>query len=603
MALNVEDSTARNPQGHSKGPSGGQNLSIGMSSRMAAFGSGGDMFEKIYTHFAEKVKLLNESIKTGEKYHVLKLLKQRHGLNYSGVIVTVTHGDLTCAHTIMVEKTGDYPDVITENMGGQRYEIMRTPADALDQKYMQAVVNFVAESLNVPAASVVPVDGALLPNEFDVSNENTIMDVFANAINAIDSEIAIQSKDYTGICIPDILNNFRNGKFFVNLFFNNAENVITDATGMPIRQDICVALTFKNTAQSNNRSVNQGEDSIDVLKVYGYVDFEFSAPVPMQNFVASQKFIPNFIITHIDSGIIPTPDVLLLAVASTLAINEDFNWLQAFRPRPEKKGEIDFNDIGALNVEGNIENNPQGFGAKLKTKAKEFTMADFNKAVQMLIKPTMMISIDLPKAGPDTWITSVLGYAKFNRSQAAITRIYRSLATLIGNEQAVNPNVPIFVEGTNKIHGGFYRTKEGIFDLRNLSNYLAVANFVAETNQQPLLVAQYTNSLYSEMIPSDIRAAERKKFIDNMSNDNAVVKQFYDRVTFTNDFLVMLVNTLKAAGFNPMFTNMGMANEMFQRRSVGNFGGAMLGQDIRLVSGGNAFAGYNAMNLNYNRQY
>jgi len=45
----------------------------------------------------------------------------------------------------------------------------------------------------------------------------------------------------------------------------------------------------------------------------------------------------------------------MLGVVSCLSINEDMNWLQAFRPSVVRKGESDLNDIGALNIEGNIE--------------------------------------------------------------------------------------------------------------------------------------------------------------------------------------------------------------------------------------------------------
>lgn len=578
-------------------------ISFGMSSRMAAFGSGGEVFEKLYQKFQEKVKALNESVKSGEKYDVTRLLKERYGVNYSGIVLSVTKDDVTTAHVYMIERTGEYPTPLVETISGVRYEILRTPSDALDEKYINCVTTLLSETLNVSSNNIIVVDGELIPNEVDVTNDVQVMDIFVNGLNAIESELALHQQKYTGINISDVVNTYRNGKFFVNLYFNSYDNVIHDSTGMPIRQDICVSLSFKNMTQQNTRSVNLGSDSTDILKVYGYIDFEFTNPVGVGNTILTQKFIPNFVITHIETSklFIPTPDLVLLAVASTLSINEDYNWLQAFKPRPEKKGEIDFSDIGALNVEGNIENNMAGFGTKIKTKSKDFTMMDFNKAVQMLIRPNMMISIDLPKAGPDTWFTSVFYHAKFNRNSGAVNRIMNALNVLT-NGISGNVNVPIFADISNKIHGGYYKTKDGIFDIRNVSNYLAVANYIIETNQNPILIAQYTNTLYNEMIPADIRAAERKKYIDNMTNNSTVIKQFYDRVTFTSDFLVLLVNSLKSAGFMPIFNNVGMSNDIFSRRSSANFGNAMLGQDVRLLSANNAFSGF-YMPFNYQRTF
>ncbi|EKD89564.1 MAG: hypothetical protein ACD_33C00045G0031 [uncultured bacterium] len=577
-------------------------VSFGLTSKLSAFGNGGETFDKLHLKFQEKIKQLNENVKSGEKYTIIKMLKQNAGLNYSAIIVAETAEDCTAAHVLMIEKTGEYPNPLIETIAGVRYEIIRTPADALDQKYVQQAQKLVAETLGVDVNTVVIVDGSLVPNEYDVNNDNLIQDLFVNTLNSVDSEIAIQVNKYAGINIADIINNYRNGKFFVNLFFNNNDSVIYDQTGMPVRQDICISLSFKNTATQNNKSVNQGNDSVEIVKTYGYIDFDWVGPMINGNMVGTQKFVPNFIITHIDSPLVPTPDIVMLAVASVLSINEDMNWMQAFRPNPGKKNEIDYNDIGALNTEGNIENSNTGFGKKINTKTKEFSLMDFNNAIQALVRPNLMVSIDIPKAGPETWFTSVFCYSKFSNSEKAIKRVYDSIAILTNGNNTINTAVPIFADISNKIHGGYYKTKDGIKDIRNLSSYLSVANYVSDTNQQPILISQYTNTLYNTSIPNELRAAERKKFIDNMSNNTAVYKQYYDRLTFSGMFLMNLVNSLRHIGFAPIFSNMGAVNDMFQRRSTTDFSGAMLGQDARFMSSNNMFGNF-FMPGNYNRQF
>lgn len=602
MSINVNNAQGGN-QG--KGNTGGNNTaeaSFGLQSKLAAFGNGGETYDKLCQKFQEKVKILNENIKSGEKYAVIKLLKQNAGLNYSAIILAETLDDCTSAHILMIEKTGEYPQPLYETIAGVRYELVRTPADALDQKYVAQAQKIVAETVGVEMNTVVIVDGTLVPNEFDSTNDNLIQDLFVNTINSVDCETNIQVKNFTGINVADIVNNHRNGKFFVNLFFNNSDSIIYDQAGMPIRQDICIALSFKNTNTQNSKSVNQGSDSIEIVKTYGYIDFEWVGPVINGNSISSQKFVPNFIITHIDSPLVPTPDIVLLGVSSVLAINEDMNWMQAFRPSPARKNETDYNDIGALNIEGNIENDPTGFGKKINTKAKEFTLMDFNNLIQRLVRPNLMISIDVPKAGPETWFSSVFTCVKFNNNELAVKRIYDAVRTLTNGNTNINTSVPIFSENSNKVHGGFYKTKDGIKDIRNLSSYLSVANFISDTNQQPVLISQYTNTFYNASIPNELRAAERKKFIDNMSNNNSTYKQFHDRLTFSGQFLMNLVNSLKHTGFAPIFSNMGAANDMFQRRSTGDFTSAMVGQDARFMGNNNSFNNFN-MPFNYQRMY
>lgn len=574
---------------------------FGISTRLSAYGSGGEVFEKLYESIQKKIKFLNEEIKTEEKYSVIKLLKQNAGLNYSAIIVAETYNGVTAAHILMIEKTGDYPEKLIENIAGVRYEITRTPADALDDKYITQATQIVAETLKVDPSSIVIVDGTLVPNEFDVTNEALVSDLINNTLNSTHSEINIRVFDYKGVNISNLLSNNRNGKFYINLYFNPEEANFFDQTGMPIRQDICIALSYKVNNNQNNRSINQGNDVYDIVKTYGYIDFEWS-PIIVNNMAASQKFIPNFIITHIESSVAPTPDILMLGVASVLAINEDMNWMQAFRPTPGKKNEIDFNDIGALNIEGNIENNPSGFGKKYDTKSKTFTIAELNKYIQTLVRPNLMVSIDVPKAGPETWFTSVLQYIKFRNSKEAYNRVNEYISTLTNGIYQPG-NFPMFVELSNKIHGGFYRTKDGIKDIRHLNCYLAVSNFIADTNQSPVLIAQYTNTLYNTSIPAELRCAERKKYIDEMSNKTAVYKQYYDRLTFSAGFLMNLVNSLKMAGFSPIFTNMGLINDMFQRRSTSDFSTALLGMDARILGQQNSYGSWLGMPYSYNRTF
>jgi len=565
--------------------SGLQSLPVfGISSPLSHHGSGGEMFEKLFEKLSAKAKILNEEIKTEERYDVVKVLKQAYGINYSAIAVVETITDSVSVHVLMVEKTGDYPEKVIENISGIRYEITRTPADALSEdRYLKSVQKAVSDTLKVNINNVVIIDATLVPNEFDVTNDNLISDLFNNTYHAIHSENVVKTTDYKGINIPDLLQEYKNGKFFINLYFNGEDTSYFDQTGMPVRQDVCIGLSFKVNQGNNNRAINQGNDTRDIVKTYGYIDFEFIGNAPVNGMMSTQRFIPNFVITHIEASCAPTPDIMMLAVTSVLAINEDMNWMQAFRSTPARKNEIDFNDIGGLNIEGNLENSQTGFGKKYDTKSKTFDVAELNKYIQTLIRPNILISIDVPKAGPDTWFTSMFQYIKFNNNKAAYDRVNNFLVHMTNGIYQSN-NLQVFNDTSNKIHGGYYKTKDGVKDIRHLSSYLAISNYIADTNQNPILISQYTNTLYNSNIPSELRAAERKKFIDEMSNKTAVYKQYYDRMTFNSAFLMNLIGSLKNSGFSPVFSNMGAVNEMFVRRSTADFTSAALGLDARVMN-------------------
>jgi len=605
MAININTNTNTNTTSTNKKTTGfnpNQSMPVfGLTTKLNSLGSGGEVYEKLFKAISDKVKYLNEEVKPEEEYGVYKLLKQNYGLHYSGIVVTEKLNDICTAHVLIIEKTGDYPEKLVENISGIRYEILRTPADALDDKYISQAQMLVSDVTKTSLENVIITDGTLVPNEFDVDSETLVNDLISATMKANHSELFIRTKGYAGVNLPEFIKNTRNGKFFINLYFNNEGTNFHDQTGMPVRQDVCISLTYKSNAGTNNKSINQGDDTIDIIKTYGYLDFEFSPSIG-PNAIATQKFIPNFIITHMDSQVAPTLDIVMLGVASVLAINEDMNWMQAFKPTPGKKNNIDLNDIGALNIEGNIENDPSGYGKKYDTKSKTFTIVELNRFIQTLVKPNMMISIDVPKAGPETWFTSVFQYIKFRNSKEAYNRLGNFLKNLT-NGTFNGFNSPVFIDVTNKIHGGFYQDKEGFKDLRHLSSYLAVSNFIYETKQSTGLITQYTNTLYNTSIPSELRAAERKKYIDEMSGSTAVYKQYHDRLTFSAGFLSELVNSLKMSGFDPIFTNMGAFNDMFQRRSTTDFSGAIIGQDARILGQNNMYGGFYGSGVNYNRNF
>jgi len=251
---------------------------FGLQSAVTSFGHGGEVFEKLYEAFSKRIKDANTEVKGEGQYHVIKVLKQKAGLNYSGIVLTQTVGSVTSAHILMIEKTGDYPDKLIENVNGVRYELTRTPADALDDRYVVQAKLTVAEQLGIDANSIVITDGTLVPNEFDVNSESQVEDLLRNTINAVMAENAIRVQDYKGVNLADLTSG-GNGKFFVNMFFSGDKTSYLDQTGMPVRQDICISLSYKtNNTGGGNRSVNQGADTVEIVKTYGYIDFEWTGP-------------------------------------------------------------------------------------------------------------------------------------------------------------------------------------------------------------------------------------------------------------------------------------------------------------------------------------
>jgi hypothetical protein len=127
---------------------------MGLLSPVGSVGSGGEMYEKLYGFLTATVKKLTEERKTEESYHVVKLLKQPAGLNYSNIVLVERLQGTVAAHILIIESTGLYPDARIETAGSVRYEIIRTPADALDEKLVEQAQIAVAMALKCEPGEV-----------------------------------------------------------------------------------------------------------------------------------------------------------------------------------------------------------------------------------------------------------------------------------------------------------------------------------------------------------------------------------------------------------------------------------------------------------------
>lgn len=615
MALNIDDSNNTTNEQPTSGSGQQQQKQqqqktqqrpvFGIETKLSTFGSGGETFEKIFEGMGKLVKSVNSNTQDKE-FSLVKILKGPCGLNYSGIALTQTRGGVTAAHVLLIEATGDAPESLTENFGGSKYEIIRTPSEAMEKKYADTSLAVVAATLGVAPNSVVIVDGTLVPNIFDPNNETSIHGITENAMRSVQSEIEQRVNGYDGFSISDYItsqnNGLRNqdGRFQVAMSFNGNDVDYIDVTGMPVRQDICLSLKYKVSGGDSSRQINQGDDVIDIVRVFGYIDFEISS-TNMHTGQAATKFIPNFVITGMASSVAPTPDILMLGVASVVMVSEDMNWMQAFKPGTYRKGsDVGSRDIGALNVEGNLERSQSGYGARANTRERTFGLNELNRLVQSLVQPNMLISIDVPTAGADTWYMSILNYIKRGDKKATI-RLNKYLQKLTSDSFG-DLNIPVFDTLTNKIYGGFYGTKEGPRDIRHVTNYLSYVNHLVDTNQNPMLCTQYTNTLYNSSIPTELRASERAKYIGAICKEGQVYKQTFNRLTFSGMFIDRLVNTLSSVNFAPMLVSGANFSDMFTRRSTHDFSNSMLGSGTRLMGQYNDFTNYHAPR-GYTRSY
>ena len=579
---------------------------------------GSEELENLYQLFVnafEKMRESNGGHPTG--YNVFKLNKADYSLNYSGVIVTMTSGETVSAYVMMVESTGRYPTKTQEGYSNLTYEVTRTPGDALLEldpvakvpKYLASVVEEVHKRLGTPKDKICVTDGTLAVSEFrieDPTNPDAYTRFINNTLSAPFVENNVEVDGYYGRSIRELTDD-PNSKFLIDTEYLGPETQVTDQMGQPIRADIRIRLSATTYDHSRASMINRGDGNTDIVEVYGYIDFlwqkrrenTYGQPI-------SQTFVPNFVITHMEStSSAMSPSIVVCGLLTALAATEDQNWVRHYTFKSVRgKGEkSDINEIGLLNIEGNLEafysNKPAGFGAMWDSNKKDVTSEEIFKFINSLVYPDVLISIDVPQAGTSSWYTSIFGFiADVNNNQAQYadffqTRLYTAISKLVGKEFN-DGGQPVFTELlTNLVHGGYYMIDNKMHDLREISSYLGWASYLENTGQSMERLVRMTATFQNvTTAPKEIRAAEREKLIQEVAHGRAVIKQYYTRLTFNGQWLTNLAQFLAQGGLQPINSNARNSNDVFERNSL-DLTGFGVSPGLRVSGVGNVRQNYN----------
>lgn len=502
-------------------------------------------------------------------------------LAFSSIIVAIrlkNQAELGVAyHVIMLESTGDKLSPRQQNINGQNIEEYLVTSDAMDDILVAKAQEKVRRAF--PNGPWHLVDGVVVPSNFNVNDKFAVHQLALNAGLACTTELAVRDRNFQDLNLAQMAND---SSLNVNIGFNRTQ--IADAVGAPMRSDILINFASKKQGQQGGRyaSVNSGDKEVKVSEVSGYVDLLWN---PMQGAVhnpynpnqqvQTQKYAARLVITNLASSYSYTPASVLLAMATALSLREDNNWIQTFRPAPANGSEIDMTDIGAVNIEANLMNEPSGFGTRIDTKSDSFKLEDLGRLVAALIQPGLIVSLDCPEVGPQSWYLSVFAAAS-NGSQAAYRVIYDAANQLTNG--AFGRHFPqgsaMFVDTNNRVHLGHWSDRRGEKrDLREI-DHIAVCNLAGERN--PQAIRDWSDTFLRTQFPLLQRLAARKRMISALTNETAQFTGFAQRVTFSAAFMDALSKGIRETGLAVRINTPLSAADFNNQRGVAGFAGAAL---------------------------
>jgi len=235
---------------------------------------------------------------------------------------------------------------------------------------------------------------------------------------------------------------------------------------------------------------------------------------------------------------------------------------------------VDRRDIGALNIEGNISNDPSGYDKLFDTKDSSFDGLALQRLITSLFMPGMFFSLRVSEAGADTWYNSVFKAAA-DGNPNAITAILAAANTLTnGNFQKfyTSGQSPV-LKNEDRVHSGYWSDGGVKSDLADI-DYLAVMNLVGRND--PTVGAAWTNTFYGTSEPLNVRLAARWKMINEITGGTAVLTGYARLVTFTNEFIEAFGKAVAATGLT-MRQIGNTDNALFQQRAGASF---LAGADV-----------------------
>ena len=572
----------------------------------------------------------NGSYQAGE-LDLLLLDNSISNVALSGIVfaLAVPESKVILTSLVLVEgsETKNIKPIKTEGRADGReltvIELERPATDLYDAETSAAVKELVYGTLTNTAYDIIDVGATIIPKEITHGKtvaELTSSEAMANTLFFIVNSIQTAMIDVTDnrdrMFSVSWATEDRSARIRANIDLNPAPEFT--AALLPIRADVAITIGASTNDNGNSSKFNV---STDISKALGYLDLVYVdktvAAAALQGesgrFVdpntITQMYAPRFIITRLDTLIpLVTPELSLLALASTLAMSKGNAWMGLLKPKYGIRNSRDLRDAGAIGFEathltdGNV-------SARIDIKSDDFNsnpgnLVDF---ITTVMHTNLTYSQDIVECSDLGSIDSLFLAAAIG-NPGAIDKVFRHCDNLTDNRFSTmfSRTEAIATYSNTLIPIGYYYDQEGVQrDLRTY-DYLAILNTYGETDLP--LVEKFANATERNDSDSYYRASVIKDILVNTLGSSVVIKAFAHRIDWNANFLTTLARAISDAGFTVESNSVGAYSATTNRRgnvaalnnAVHYQGGSSFytsglnGQRVGGVARGQIYAPYNS---------
>lgn len=473
-------------------------------------------------------------------------------------------------HTLVLEGSGDPLPARSENWQGRSISVPIFTTDVFQEFYQQKATDVVRRAFPNASRHIL-VSHTVVPRDFNWENEEAVRAMAMNAALAAAGDLEKLQPNFMDLTMR---NHLKAEKIQARIVYDDTPKMGVD--GHPIRADIVATLQAVLQQQSGQYDPGNGQERSQVVaQATGFLDTVWSPTPPPQvpyGYAAPQQrpplFAPRLVITSLENRIRPTLQGQLLALVTLLPLNENSNWISYFArnagraasstralgdaaARRSKNQIIDPRDVGALNIEQNLENNPSGYSSVSETKSPNLQASDIALLVRSFYSPSLTISLDIGDGAPDSWINEAFAVAsdsqaKLNHeAQQAIIEAADQLTDGRFRPLWGNSDLPVLMTDERYL-AGYYRTSDGTRDLRDV-DYIAVGNILGQDDPQSMRAWSDT---YTRLdIPLNKRLEARMKMIDQVVSGELTFTGRGHRCTFNGRFITVFGQAMMDCGY------------------------------------------------------
>jgi hypothetical protein len=513
-------------------------------------------------------------------------------------------------------------------------EVVILPSDYYDPVMTETTRNLVEQyyrsaigenAITTNECVFLNADATVVPKSFDFKDQSALKSLITNTLlacgNAVENYIGFPDLNAANIKLG-------NGQRLVQTVrFNNGN--VSDALGSPVRADITLDMSL--TKQITNDDIYSPNRLLDkenelITSVTGYIDLLYNPIAQPSNGLFTQnpnqqnqltRYNPVFVITSLMCTKKHSLGATLLALINSSFLTQNQVWTQALIGNNNINNKNPMHDLG--NLAYDITN---GKDRKFATDPASFNATACQQFISAYFYPDLVYAIDIPDAGPASWLTNDIYRAAITapnaggEGQEARENIVNAMDTLTNGQfsslyKEYGGDGSFFSSKNTRIILGEYNDNGRVSDVRDL-DYIAMAGYAGKSSDVQLLDS-WVNTFNREDIPSSARLYKRYQLMQaaltNMSLVGYGIRAYIEPI-----FITAAQHALRNCGYNviPNYPYMNSINQntrataSYVNNSVlsGNGGDSIFNYDNRFSSrngyknGGTIFGRSNIFNNN-----